>query len=163
MTSSQSANLAPLVSRSAAEDALSDGLRLFVGRGRRYSVKQLSIATGVPERRIEAALYHSDHPEHRSLDLGAVLSITGFLGPDFTNTWLTMAHQGAFELPSDEPDPATLATETTMDTARVVGHAVNGELGETLDEARDLKEVGARMVERGAQLVALGAKRRRAA
>jgi hypothetical protein len=42
-----SANFPLLVSRNAARERVRDALRLHVGRGRRYSVKELSNGTGV--------------------------------------------------------------------------------------------------------------------
>jgi hypothetical protein len=45
-----------LVSRSAAREKVRDALRLYVGRGRRFSVKQLSEGAGVQARAVEAAM-----------------------------------------------------------------------------------------------------------
>lgn len=132
---------------------MSQALRLFVGRGRRYSVKQLSNATGIKDRVIECALAGVDNCDHRPLHLGAVLSIASFLGADFTNEWLCLAHQGAFDLPEGDPNPGEFAADTSDDTAAIVRAAKDGRFDE--EERRALRPVGARMMSHGAQLVAL--------
>ena len=153
MTASQSANLSPLVSRSAAGAKLAHALRLYVGRGRRYSVKQLANGTGIKDRVIECAMADPDSTDWRPAPPEALLSWAAFLGADFTNEWLSLAGQGAFDLPDDDPEPGDLAIESTEDSATVVRAAMDGVFDP--DERRDLKVVGRRKIERGMQLVAL--------
>jgi len=103
----QSADFPLLVSRERAENAFGDALRLFVGRGRRYSVKQLSNATGVKDRAIECALCPSGDVDFRPLNMGQTLSIIKFLGPLFTSEWLVLADQQAvFVSPAEHDDLA---------------------------------------------------------
>ncbi len=155
MAEQQSADFPLLVSRSAANDAVRDALRLYVGRGRRLSVKQLSNGTGVKDRMIECAMYASDHVEHRPLRPEALLSLCMFLGSSFTSEILRGIGQAAFDLPEDEPDPGKLAIEGTDDNASVVRAAMDGEFSG--DERAELRVVGQRMMSRGAQLAALPA------
>lgn len=96
MTDKVSAKNPALISREQAGNAIGKALRLFVGRGRRYSVKQLSNATGVSDRMIECAM--AAGYDHRPLPDWALLSIMSFLGVDFTNEFLPLAHQEAIEL-----------------------------------------------------------------
>lgn len=86
-----------LVSREQARNAEGDALRLFVGRGRRYSVKELANATGVPDWQINAAMVNGGHPDNRPLPPEARISIALFLGVAFTNKWLCLADQRAVE------------------------------------------------------------------
>jgi hypothetical protein len=72
--------LEPLVSRNAIRERQRAALRLHVGRGRRYSVKELSEGAGVPERTIEAAMAFIDDENYRPLALENVASIAKFLG-----------------------------------------------------------------------------------
>lgn len=153
MTATQSANLSALVSRNAAGANLAHALRLYVGRGRRYSVKQLANGTGIKDRVIECAMADPDSTDWRPAPPEALLSWAAFLGADFTNEWLALAGQGAFDLPDDDPEPGDLAIESTEDSATVVRAAMDGEFD--ADERRDLKVVGRRKIERGMQLVAL--------
>lgn len=95
MTDKPSANFPALVSREQAGNEINKALRLFVGRGRRYSVKQLANATGVPDRVIECAM--TSGYDHRSLPDWALLSLMKFLGPEFTNEFLGLAGQTAVE------------------------------------------------------------------
>lgn len=151
-----SADNAPLVSRDRAVDAVRDAIRLFVGRGRRYSVKQLSNATGVKDRVIECAMAGSDNGDCRPIGLGDLLSIAGFLGPEFTTEWLMLAHQAAIALPdADEPPPGIIAADAADDTATIVRAARDGQFDR--DERHDLRVVGARMISRGGQLLQLRA------
>lgn len=89
------ANFPPLVSREQAGDAIAKALNLFVGRGRRYTVKELANATGVKDRMIECARLYADNIDHRPLPDWALLSIMRFLGPGFTTTALAPADQVA--------------------------------------------------------------------
>lgn len=154
MADKPSADIEPLVSRNRAGAAVAKALSLYVGRGRRYSVKQLSNATGVKDRMIECAKCDPDNTDWRPLPLEALLSISAFLGADFTNEWLPLSGQGAFELPDGEPDPGDLAIDSTEDSATVVRAAMDGKFDE--DERADLRIVGARKIARGQQLIALG-------
>ena len=153
MTDAASANLPPLVSREQAENAIADALRLFVGRGRRYSVKQLSNATGIKDRVIECAMCRADSLDHRPLPNSALFSIAKFLGAAFTNEWLGLSDQGAFDLPDSEPDPGALAADNSDDNAVVTRAAIDGKFDDP--EKPGLKVVGARMIQRGHALLAV--------
>jgi hypothetical protein len=155
MADNQSADFPLLVSRSAANDRIRDALRLYVGRGRRYSVKQLSNGTGVKDRTIECAMYDADDAQHRRLAPEALLSICKFLGAGFTSEVLFATDQGAFDLSDGEPDPGSIAIASTDDNASVVRAAMDGEF--CSDERDELRAVGLRMVARGTQLAALRA------
>jgi hypothetical protein len=112
----QSANDALIVSRNAAREKLRDALRLYVGRGRRYSVKELSNGTGVPDRMIESAMCQVDDPDYRPLTLENLLSIAYFLGAQFASAFLEPAGLGAFELMDGQiPLPKVLATADAPD------------------------------------------------
>lgn len=143
-----------LISRNAANETFREALRMFVGRGKRFSVKQLSNGTGIKDRMIECFMAQIDSTDFRKPDLEEVLSIASFLGPDFTTELLEPAQQGAFWLPDDEPAPGEFAADNADDNAVVTRAARDGKFDR--DERKDLKVVGTRMVSRGAQLVALG-------
>ncbi|MES2752781.1 MAG: hypothetical protein V4661_15540 [Pseudomonadota bacterium] len=114
-----SANFTPLVSRNAIREAQRDALRLYVGRGRRFTVKQLSNGAGIPDRLIECAMCEPDSPDFRPLSLEALASITKFLGVSFASAYLELSGLGAFELMDGQiPLPKVLATaEATPDIA----------------------------------------------
>lgn len=152
MTNAASANVGPTVSRNDAGEKISRALCLYVGRGRRYSVKQLSNATGVPDRMIECAKTHPDSEDWRPLPVDALLSIARFLGADFTNEWLGLAEQGAFDLPDEEPDPMQAALGASEDTTEIVRRAADGEF--CANDKAALRIVGQRKVKRGMQLIA---------
>lgn len=104
------ANFKPLVSRSCIGETIRDALHLHVGRGRRYSVRSLSEATGVPERCIEAAKCEPDDPEYRPLKQEDLASLIKFLGAPFASAVLEPCGLGAFELMDGQiPLPKVLA------------------------------------------------------
>lgn len=153
--SNNSANFPLLVSREQAGNTIGSALRLFVGRGRQYSVKQLANATGVKDRVIECATCDAASIDYRPLPPEALLSIALFLGSAFTSEWISLAKQGAFDLPdADDPPPGAIAADNCDDTAVVTRAAIDGKF--TSDEHPDLRVVGIRMVARGHQLAALG-------
>lgn len=156
MTATKSANNSLLVSRTTAQEAFRDALRLYIGRGRRYSVKQASNASGVPDRMIECFMAHPDSTDYRKPDIEEILSLASFLGPDFTSEWLALAHQGAFTLPDEEPHPGNIAADNADDNAEITRRAIDGEFCPV--DKRALRPVGVRMMSRGATLVALGVK-----
>lgn len=156
MQCSNSADNSPIISRSAARSTIRDALRLYIGRGRRYSVKQVSNATGVKDRVFECAMCDPDDTDYRPLPLEALLSVAAFLGADFTSEWLMLAQQGAFDLPdADAPPPGAIAADNAEDNAAVTRAAIDGEFDG--QERKLLRPVGLRMVARGQQLVKLSA------
>jgi hypothetical protein len=106
---SPSANISLLVSRSSLRGAISKALNLYVGRGRRYTVKELSNATGVPDRIIECAKLDPEDPDFRPLREEALASVSKFLGAQFVSLWLETMELGAFELSGQPPLPCVLA------------------------------------------------------
>lgn len=152
---SSSADNSPLVSRSAANEQFRAALRMFVGRGKRYSVKQLSNGCGIKDRMIESFMAPVDSNEWRKPDLEEVLSIASFIGPDFTCELLALCAQGAFWLPDDEdPNPGDMALEASEDTTEIMRRARDGEF--CADDRKNLAVVGRRKVERGMKLIAMG-------
>lgn len=106
------ANFTPLISRNCIGETIRDALHLHVGRGRRYSVKALSEATGVPERCIEAAKCQPDDPEYRPLKLEDLASLAKFLGAPFASVVLEPCGLGAFDLSDQPPLPSVLTADS---------------------------------------------------
>jgi hypothetical protein len=117
-TRADTADIPLLVSRNSIREKLRDALRLYVGRGRRYSVKELSNGTGVPDRMIECALCEPDDPEYRPLKLEELASLIKFLGVPFASSIIEIAGLGAFELMDGQiPLPKVLATAEAQEPA----------------------------------------------
>lgn len=98
-----SANDSLLISRNMARETVRAALRLYVGRGRRYSVKELSNGTGVPDRMIEAAMCDPDDTDFRPLTLENLFSVSSFLRAPFASAFLEPADLGAFDLMEEQP------------------------------------------------------------
>ena len=151
MSNAASANETPLVSREHAGNVINEAIRLFVGRGRRYSVKQLSNGTGVKDRVIECAMCDAVSLDYRPLPLEALISISGFLGPEFTTEWLKLAQQGAFWLPESGGDsPARMAIDLADDAAAVVRAGMDDHFD--AEERKTLRPVGRHLIAVGAAL-----------
>lgn len=117
MNAPHAVNFPLLVSRNMIGEKLRDALRLYTGRGCRYSVKELSNATGVPDRCIEAAKCDPDSPDFRPLSLENLASICKFLGAPFMSSILEVCGLGAFELMDGQiPLPKVLATAGAEET-----------------------------------------------
>lgn len=121
-----SADVSLLVSRNSIRETIRDALRLFVGRGRRYSVKELSNGTGVADRLIESAMCDPDNPDYRPLSQEALASITKFLGASFASTYLELSGLGAFELMDGQPPlpkvltPSPAAEDASEERKRLI-------------------------------------------
>lgn len=157
MSAGGSADFEPLISRNALDEQVHDALRLFVGRGRRYSVKQLAKGAGIPERMIESAIAPLDSTEFRPLARENLWSVIAFLRAPFTNELLALVQQGAFDLPEgDLPPAARMAADCANDTAHVAEIAADQTL--THEDRQTLKLVGQRSVERGMHMIAAASK-----
>jgi hypothetical protein len=101
----------PLVSRNAIREKQRSALRLHAGRGRRYSVRELSEGSGVPVKAIEAAMLLIDDESYRPLTQENEASIAKFLGASFVSHYLELSGLGAFELMDGQPPlPRMLAS-----------------------------------------------------
>lgn len=155
MNGGNSAGFPLLVSREQAGNAIGNALRLFIGRGRRYSVKQLSNGTGVKDRVIECAMTDAGSVDYRPLPPEALLSIALFLGAAFTNEWIGHAGQGAFDLPDggDLP-PGMVALEASEQTTEIMRRAADNSF--CPEDQKALRVVGQAKVQTGMRLMALG-------
>jgi hypothetical protein len=107
-----------LVSRNAIREHQRKALRLQAGRGRRYSVKELSEGSGVPVRAIEAAMLLIEDENFRPLNQENLASIAKFLGASFASVYLEASGLGAFELMDGQPPlPRMLARTPAQEDA----------------------------------------------
>lgn len=118
MPLSSSADNLLIISRSEAGATEARALRLFIGRGKRYSVKEASNGSGVKDRVIECAMAGPDNADWRPLPSGALHSLMSFLGPDFITAWLKPTTFAAH-------DPAQIDHEEMLEhaVAYVAEHA----------------------------------------
>ena len=151
MSSAASANNNLLVSRERWANAVAFALRLYVGRGRQYSVKQISNATGVKDRVIECALCDPDSTDYRAMPGECVASIGMFLGPEFTSEITAVMQQGTYWLPETGGDsPARMAADVADDAAAVVRAGMDDHFDP--EERKALRPVGRHLMAVGATL-----------
>lgn len=142
----------PIVTRNGAAVAIRDALNHFIGTGRPYTRKEVAEATGVPYRVIETAQTPPGSVEGRPMPMYALLSLSAFLGADFTNRWLAVAKQGAFDFPDvAELRPAVEVAEAATWTSQLSLRAIDQELCSKdlealLPYAVDTIEAGMRIV-----------------
>lgn len=110
MPNTESADKTLIVSRTESGAAEARALRLFIGRGKRYSVKEASNGSGVKDRCIECAMAGPDNADWRPLAAGALHSLMSFLGPDFITAWLKPTSFAAH-------DPAEIDHEELLEHA----------------------------------------------
>jgi hypothetical protein len=119
-TSADSAGIEPIVSRSAGREALAKALQLYVGyrnSKRRYTMLQLMQGSGVKNRVIECVMEGADSPEYRKIEIGDLLSLCAFLGPQFITEWLKLSGYGAFELMDGQiPLPKVLVSADAQES-----------------------------------------------
>ena len=108
--------LEPLVSREEIRERIRKALNLHVGRGRRFSVEELSEGAGVPKRSIQAALAPIHDENFRPLTLENLQSIGKFLGAAFVSSYLELSGFGAFELCDQPPLPRVLNSAPAHET-----------------------------------------------
>lgn len=144
------------ITREQAENDFRKALKLFAGRGRRYSVKQVATGSCVPERTLECFLgYSHGHPDYRPLHWGHQLSLIGFLGAEFTAELIGTVGQGAFDLPEEDgPPPMRAAIENASDNANLLNMAADGIQDH---ERRAVGDIGRRAIMHGQRLVAVAA------
>lgn len=152
---SNSAENSALISRSAANSIFREAIRLFVGRGRRFSVKQVSIGTGVSVRMIESFMAPVDSTDFRKPDFEEVLTFASFFGADFTAELLLPIRQGAFDIPEEDLPPGQIAADNADDNAAITRAALDGKFDP--EERKQLRPVGLRMVARGVRIAGLAA------
>lgn len=86
-----------MISQHAADDALFATIALFMGRGRRFSVKDVELGTGISERTLSAMI--ALDPESRRAPSGRnLLLLMSFFGVEFTDRLLSHIDQGARDL-----------------------------------------------------------------
>lgn len=154
MPDQQSADFGLLVSHEQLNNAFWRALRMFVGRGKRFSADEVSKQTGVHRRSLDSYRgYPIGHPDHRPLDYNQKFSIASYIGADLTTEWIGFMGQAAYMLPDIEPDPGELAADNADDNATIT-RAAKDRMFDS-NERPELRTVGSRMMARGAQLVAL--------
>ena len=152
---SNSASIEPLVLRSTHYRAISAGLKLLIGRGKRHSFKDVQRGAGIHERMLVAFRHDPDHEDWRKPDPEDFASLVSFLGADFTSKYLEAigAGQSAYDLPEDDaPPPGEIAADNADDAARLTRM---GQEGRYIPNNPALRDIGARMMSRGAGLVKL--------
>lgn len=141
-----------IVSRSAAYDRFHRAMMMFVGRGKRHGVADVAKGTGISASVLYGWLAGPESQDWRHPHAGHLLSLCGFIGPEFTTELLQPISQGAFWLPDvDTVPPGELAADLSEATADVTRRAADGEF--CSNDRRALGSRGRHLMVVGAQLV----------
>lgn len=95
----------PLVSKEEIRERVRKNLHLHIGRGRRFSVDDASLGSGVPKRCIQAAMAPINDESYRPLSLENMASLDKFLGAAFASARLELSGLGTFELMDGQQPP----------------------------------------------------------
>lgn len=126
-----------LITPEEADRAIYRALTLFIGRGRRYSVEDIAIGTGIPGSTI--AKWLTPDPLQRRRPKGShLLVIRQYIGVEFTNKELEAIGQGGRALHAEEGSPGLVMAHLTRDLAQIAGCGVSGSWNHTHE--RDLEE-----------------------
>jgi hypothetical protein len=107
----QSEDFELLVSCNSIRERQRSALRLHIGRGRRLSVEEASVGSGVKVARINAAMRPVNADDYRALKQEELASLAKFLGPSFASHYLELSGLGAFELMDGQiPLPKVLSS-----------------------------------------------------
>ncbi|MBB3691478.1 hypothetical protein [Sphingomonas sp. BK580] len=152
----RSATLTPVISRNDVHAAVRQALRRYLGHGKPLTVKQLSNQSGVADRLIECACNEVGTGDWRPLPVEKLLSLAMVLGPDFTNTWLSLARQGSFAMATTiEQTPSQAVALMAGDVAEFASYAADQTISRA--EAPKLLAIASRQQEHSARLAALAA------
>jgi hypothetical protein len=122
VTDSNSAFDYPLPSPEAAETHIIHCLALLIGRGKRFSVNDVSIGTGIPERTVSSWLETHDPREPKAKHL---LLLCGFFGTEWTSKVLGPVGQVSQPIRSaDAIRPADILVGVLSDLS-VIGKAAS--------------------------------------
>lgn len=92
-----------LVSRNCIREAQRKALKLFCGRGCRFTAKELWKATGVTDTSLENAMRPVHDPNFRALKAEELSSLDKYLGAAFASVRLEPSGIGAFDLMVEQP------------------------------------------------------------
>ena len=155
-TNPETAEIGMTVSRSAADERFSRSLHIFVGRGKKHPVNEVAKGTGISASVIYGWLAGPTSQDWRKLHPAHLLTMAGYLGPEFTAELLQPVGQGAFWLPdADDMSPGDLAADLAEDAADVTRRAADGEFCHV--DRKALGPRGRRLMVVGAQLAASAA------
>ena len=147
MTASPSANIELVYSRAKIAAVMTEVLRLFVGRGRKWSVVALCQASGVAERQIESAKREIGDIEHRHLKAEEIASILSVLGVPAQNLYL--AHMGTSAFPADprEREAGAIMAMLSQGTAEFIKRGIDGKYdGKDRHELREWADMMAEFI-----------------
>jgi hypothetical protein len=123
----ESAEQSVVVARDRVIDAVRTQIRVAVNVERRFTVEQISQASGVTVRALRSYMAN-DPTEAREPSTSALLSIAVVLGPRTVNGILSLIGYGGAE-PLDEPDaaePMAIAADMMTEVAIITQAAARG-------------------------------------
>ena len=125
-----------LVSRNLIREAQRRALKLFCGRGCRFTAKELYKATGVPDSNLENAMRPVHDPNFRALKAEELASLDKFLGAAFTSVRIEPSGLGAFDLMDEPPLPRVLTADSAKpaETPREKVERLQRELFKAVEE-----------------------------
>ncbi|MCP4698066.1 MAG: helix-turn-helix transcriptional regulator [Gammaproteobacteria bacterium] len=138
---------ARLLSNDRAQEILTDAIRRFVGRGKKFTATELSEKTGIDERTINSWRHGESRPAYTKF-----MQVVAVLGPEFLNACLVDVGMSAGNVEADPMAPETASLDID-DFANEMMHRL-------LDDGqfchRDKRASADKMIELGARMISTG-------
>lgn len=112
----------PLPAQEVAAQQICRALGMYMGQGRRWTVEEVSGATGIKSRTLWSYI-QADPGERSTVPGDKLLILCGFFGAEFTSKVLGVIGQGAHDMEPDSKAPGMVIANL------VGGAAVFAELG----------------------------------
>lgn len=113
-----------LISQDVAEQQIARSISLFMGFNRKYSVKEVSMATGIAERTLSS--YIGSGEDRRTPAADKMLLLMGFFGDEFTSKVLSAVNMGAHQLVLKHEAPMAVVAALAAGCSAVASYAADG-------------------------------------
>lgn len=127
MPGTETANFVQPISRTQIDLVMHQILMRFVGRGKPFSIVQLSEDTNIPERKLESAKREPGDVEHRGLRLEEAMSILSLIGLPAQNMVLSLMGTAAVPRNTAEMEPGKLMALLSEGTTEFVKRGIDGQ------------------------------------
>lgn len=114
----------PLIEQDCASQQIARAIGLFVGAGRKYSVAEVAIGTGIPSRTVSS--YIASGEDRRTPSSDKLLVLMHFLGIEFSSKVLGCIGIGAHDIEVKHDRPGAVIATLAAATALIAEMATDG-------------------------------------
>jgi len=134
-----------MISPDQADDVIFRALSLIMGRGRKFSVEDVELGTGIPARTL-SAMIAADVGARRRPKGQHLLMLCQFFGTSFTERLLAPIGQGATDLDPTSDAPCKVVATLMRGAAEFADRAADGQFchrdrGDLADDAVEMIQI----------------------